>query len=124
MKPITLSGRIEKKDDQSSTVGCSVAKIAIEQGMIIPALGVYFSEAEIGTKKINSVAWINDGRDGKTLRLEVCLLDSEEDLAGKIIKVTLLEKVRSIISFPGDKQMAKTIQEDLNAAKEWFQSGD
>lgn len=123
MEPIILKGRVEKNDEYSSTIGCSVSKIAIEQGVIIPALGVYFSETYVGPEKYNSIAWINDGRDKEILRLEIHLLDFENQLAGKNVAVTLLKKIRDIISFPGEEKMSKTIQEDLVKAKEWFAKG-
>ena len=124
MKPITLKGRVEENNEPSSTIGCTVATIAIGQGAIIPAQGVYFSETEFSGKKFNSISWINNGRDGKTLRLEVHLLDLSEDLSNKFIYVTLLKKVRDIISFPGDEEMKRIIEFDLGEAREWFENGD
>jgi FAD synthase len=119
MKPIILKGRVRKSDRSSSTTGCSITTITIEQGVIIPALGVYLSETEVAAERFDSIAWINDGRDGESLSLEIHLINSEKDLVGKTISVKLIEKIRDVISFPGEEEMAKIIQGDLIKAKEW-----
>ncbi len=119
MNPIILKGRVRKKSRVSSTAGCSVTEIAIEQGVIIPALGVYLCETEADAQVEDSIAWINDGRDGESLSLEIHLLNSEKSLVGKLVSVKLIEKIRDVVSYPGEEEMTKIIQGDLIAAKEW-----
>jgi len=52
--------------------------------------------------------------------MEVHLLDQEFDLTGKSMSVVLFEKIRDIIPFPGEEEMAKVIAEDMQKSRAWF----
>lgn len=105
----------------ASQLGCPTANIAVEQGAIIPALGVYVGEAEVDGKRFPSLICINDGRTGYNLKMEVHLLDQKDvELTGKRLHVELFEKLRDLIPFPGDEQMSQMIVEDLVKARSWF----
>ncbi len=120
MQPLTFSGRVEKGEGIARELGCPTANIAIEQGVVIPALGVYVGDAEIEHKQYPSLICISDGRTGVNLKMEVHLLDQEMDLTGKKLTVILREKIRDIIPFPGNEEMALVIKEDLEKSRVWF----
>lgn len=121
MQPLTFRGRVERGEGIARRLGCPTANIAIEQGIIIPALGIYVGEAEVDHVIFPSLICINDGRTGLNLKMEVHLLDQEKELAGKMISVALLEKIRDLIPYPGEEEMAKIIKDDIKKSKEWFQ---
>ncbi|OGL75908.1 hypothetical protein A3E97_03675 [Candidatus Uhrbacteria bacterium RIFCSPHIGHO2_12_FULL_47_12] len=54
--------------------------------------------------------------------MEVHLLDQEKELAGKSMTVVLLEKLRDIIPYPGEEEMAKIIQKDMEQSRDWFKA--
>jgi riboflavin kinase / FMN adenylyltransferase len=118
---LTLSGRVERGEGMATSLGCPTANIAIEQGVLIPALGVYLGEAQIDMKWHDALICISDGRTGYNLKMEVHLLDGADDLIGKRIEVVLHEKLRDIITFPGEQKMAKIIADDLKKAHAWSQ---
>jgi riboflavin kinase/FMN adenylyltransferase len=101
-------------------LGCPTANIAVEQGAVIPGLGVYVGEAQVeGVGWYDSLICISDGRTGYHLKMEVHLLGVNQELVGRRIEVVLLDKLRDVIPFPGEKEMARIIAEDLKSAKAW-----
>ncbi len=104
-------------------LGCPTANIAIEQGVLIPALGVYVGEAQIDGVWHKALICISDGRTGYNLKIEVHLLGMNEDFTGKHIDVVIHEKLRDIIPFPGEEEIAVIIAEDLKRAREWAATG-
>lgn len=103
----------------ATSLGCPTANIAIEQGVLIPALGVYLGEAEVDGTWHDALVCISDGRTGYNLKMEVHLLGVNRDLNGKHIEVVLHEKLRDIIPFPGEKEMSVIIADDLVKARAW-----
>lgn len=120
MQPLTFSGRVEKGEGIARELGCPTANIAVEQGVIIPALGVYVGDTELEQKHYPSLICINDGRTGINLKMEVHLLDQEKDLTDKKLTVILLEKIRDLVPFPGKEEMAQMIKDDLEKSRTWF----
>ncbi|MBI5794327.1 riboflavin kinase [Candidatus Uhrbacteria bacterium] len=118
---LVFRGRVERGEGMARNLGCPTANIAVEQGAIIPGLGIYVGEAELEGKCYDSLVCINDGRTGYNLKMEVHLFGLEQDLVGKFLKVTLFEKIRDLIPFPGEEEMAKIVKQDLVKAKAWFQ---
>lgn len=121
---ITFSGRVEKGEGMADRLGCPTANIAVEEGVIIPGLGVYVGEAELEGKRFPSLVCISDGRTGQNLKMEVHFLGENLDLLGKYLKVDLLEKMRDVIPFPGEMEMSEIIHDDLIKAKAWFENQD
>ncbi|MEK7452510.1 MAG: riboflavin kinase [Patescibacteria group bacterium] len=122
MQPLTLSGRVEKGEGIARELGCPTANIAVEQGGVIPALGVYVGDAELEQQHYPSLVCINDGRTGVNLKMEVHLLDQEADLTGKKLTVVLLEKIRDLIPFPGSEHMTQMIRDDMEKSRTWFKN--
>lgn len=117
---LSFQGHVEKGEGMASGLGCPTANIAIEQGAIIPGLGVYVGETQVDGKRYASLICINDGRTGYNLKMEVHLLGENIDLTGKFLKVDLFEKIREVIPFPGNEEMSVIIKQDLLDARDWF----
>ncbi len=120
MTPLILTGRVERGEGIATGLGCPTANIAVEHGVIIPALGVYTGETIFEGHNYPSVVCVNDGRTGINLKLEVHLLDVCKDLTGKSLSVRLFEKTRDLVPWEGDEQMKRLIAEDLDKARAWF----
>lgn len=116
---LRLNGRVERGEGMATGLGCPTANIAIEQGVLIPALGVYVGEAQVDGTWYDALICISDGRTGYNLKMEVHLLGVSRDLVGKRIEAVLHKKLRDIIPFPGEKEMATIIADDLKRAASW-----
>ncbi len=123
MDGITFKGRVVQGEGMATKLGCPTANIRIEEGAIIPALGVYVGSASVDGKEHPALVCINDGRTGYNLKHEVHLLDeSRIDLVGKWLEVMLLYRIRDLVPYPGDEKMTTMIQEDIKEAQKWFQN--
>jgi riboflavin kinase/FMN adenylyltransferase len=120
MPPLVLTGRVERGEGIATGLGCPTANLSVEQGAIIPALGVYIAETVIEGNVYPSVVCVNDGRTGLNLKLEVHLLDTCRDLTGKQLSVRLIEKTRDLVPWVDAEQMSLLIAKDLDSAREWF----
>ena len=120
MQPLSFQGFVEKGEGMANRMGCPTANIAVEQGGVIPALGVYVGESELEGVKYPSLICINDGRTGVNLKMEVHLLNQEIDLTGKKLIVVLLDKIRDLVPFPGEEAMSHIIKNDLEKSRTWF----
>lgn len=119
---LVFRGRVERGEGMARNLGCPTANIAVEQGAIIPGLGIYVGETELDGARYPSLVCINDGRTGYNLKMEVHLMGVNQDLVEKYLKVTLFEKIRDLIPFPGEEEMSKIIKQDLVNAKAWFEA--
>lgn len=120
MSPLILTGRVERGEGIATGLGCPTANLAVEQGAIIPAVGVYVGETVYRGATYPSLVCVNDGRTGTNLKLEVHLLGQCEDLTGRLLSVRLIEKLRGLVPWESDEQMRALIAEDLDNAKKWF----
>ncbi len=121
MRELCFCGRVEKGEGMATRLGCPTANIAVEQGAVIPALGVYVGNTELEGTFYPSLICINDGRTGYHLKIEVHLLDQKDiDLTGKHLNVVLCNKIRDLVPFPGEDEMAEIIKEDIHKANEWL----
>ncbi|NQV89567.1 MAG: hypothetical protein HQ488_04565 [Parcubacteria group bacterium] len=118
---LSFQGRVVPGEGMARRLGCPTANIAVEQGVIIPALGVYVGETEVNGRRYGSLICINDGRTGYNLKMEVHLLGQDIELNGKRIKVRLVDKIRDLIPYPGEKEMAEIVQQDMVKATAWMQ---
>ena len=120
MSPLLLTGRVERGEGIATGLGCPTANLAVEQGVIIPALGVYIAETVLEGSTFPSVVCVNDGRTGTNLKLEVHLLDICRDLSGKQLSVRLVQKLRGLVPWESTEQMSALIAKDLGDARAWF----
>ncbi len=117
---LTFSGRVERGEGMATRLGCPTANIAIKEGLLIPGLGVYVGEVDLQGVQYPALICVSDGRTGLNLKMEVHLLGFNQDLTGKYLQVILHEKLRDIVPFPGEEEMARMIEHDLSQAREWF----
>lgn len=124
MTPLVLTGRVERGEGIATGLGCPTANLAVEQGAIIPSIGVYVGETAYDGRTYPSLICVNDGRTGLNLKLEVHLLDVCRDLAGAQLSVRLLEKLRGLVPWESADQMRALIADDLSRARAWFAARD
>lgn len=118
---LCLEGRVETGEGMARKMGCPTANIAVEQGAIIPALGVYVGQALLNGLDYPALICINDGRTGSNLKMEVHLLNQEGlELHGKQLRVVLFEKLRDLVPFENWEQMTSLVAQDLTCAQRWF----
>lgn len=114
-KPFKISGEVVHGQHLGRSLGFPTANLKLPEELIIPMSGVYGGTAEIDSKTYNAV--INIGRrptigDLKKDLVEVHILDFDEDIYGKNLQVSFLQRIRDEKKFNSLDELKAQIKED------------
>ena len=123
-RPHTLRGRVIRGDQRGRQIGFPTANIDAGR-QVLPPSGVYATSVALKTSNsefstiYESVANIGIqptfGRNDS--KIEVHILDFNQEIYGKELDVVLQEKIRNEMEFPDTQCLAKQIREDIKAAR-------
>lgn len=104
------------------TIGFPTANLKLtNQDLIVPGRGVYmvrvFLEDQIYTGMMN-IGYKPSVTDGDQLSIEVHIIDFDQDIYGKEVKIECLSRIRDEKKFSGLDALIKQLQKD----KEWVQN--
>lgn len=126
-RPWEIEGRVEQGDRRGRTIGFPTANIGLGD-YLRPAVGVYAVRAgrDPGIEHGTETRWLdgvaNFGRRptvaGEDLRLEVHLLDFDEDLYGETLRVRFIDFIRPEKRFDGLDALRAQIGLDCGRARE------
>lgn len=117
-----LSGEVVIGDQRGRTIGFPTANLQISSDKkLIPPNGVYAVKAIVNNQRFNAV--MNIGfrptvTDTPELRLEVHLIDFDEDIYGENLKVEFIERIRAEKKFSSFEDLKKQIELDCERASE------
>lgn len=118
----TLSGRIVRGDGNGRKWGFATANIRVKIDK--PVLqGIFVVEADInGSDRLPGVASLGTRPTvgGSGFVLEVHLLDFDEDIYGRRMRVRFLRKLRDEVRFTSIEIMCEQIQHDILRTREHF----
>lgn len=120
-----ISGVVEKGQQLGRTIGFPTANVFVkEEYKLIPALGVYVVEINVGNMQFEGV--LNIGKrptvNGSNITIEVHIFDFNQDIYDKTIQLELLEKIRDEKKFDSLDSLKNQIAEDALIAKKYFNS--
>lgn len=122
-RPISLSGRVRKGDQRGRKLGFPTANLAIVQGLLVPADGVYavYVYDETGAR-MNGVANIgnNPTFTRQTHRIEVHILDFDRNVYGQQLKIQFVNRIRGEIAFTNVGQLKEQMQADIEFARKHY----
>ncbi len=108
-----FTGDVVKGNGAGARLGFPTANIPLNDAS---CSGIYAGTVEIEGKSFPAAIYADQRRN----LLESHLLDFSEDLYGKHIAVTLIEKLREDKSFNDIESLVRQIGEDVNAARSFF----
>ena len=123
-RPHRIRGRVEPGDGRGRTIGIPTANLAIWEGLVLPAAGVYTARAKIGA--LDGETWgavVNIGfrptfqTGDPVMRVEAHLLDFQDDLYGKLVQLEFLARLRDEQRFPNVDALVSQIQADIQQAR-------
>lgn len=128
-RPYSIEGIVVKGTGRGSTIlGFPTANI-LSGAELIPKKGVYAVKVSLGKDKegldksrdmlLDGVMNIgtNPTFGNKELTLEVHILDFNENISGKPIKVYFIQRLRNEKRFPSPRALSKAIKSDIEKAK-------
>ena len=122
--PYAVDGVVRPGDRRGRTLGFPTANVhPLDQRVVLPATGVY--AVRVGRGRGARMTWhpgvANLGRrptfDGRSLLLEVHLLEGGRDLYGERLRVTFVERLRGERKFAGIDELKAQIERDCLSAR-------
>ena len=123
-RPYYLEGVVEKGKQLGGKRLAPTVNIALSSDLLYPPNGVYISRTHVDGRAYASVT--NLGRNptrggGETPRAETHILDYDEDLYGKCLRVDLLEYTRPEIQFDTLDELKSQITKDIENTRRYFE---
>jgi riboflavin kinase / FMN adenylyltransferase len=114
-RPFELEGNVVAGDQRGGTLGFPTANLATEPHVLVPAYGIYAGEA-LEHRAAVSVG-VNPHYGGSERRIEAFLLDFEDDLYGRRLRVELWQRLRDERAFESEEELVAQIARDVEAAR-------
>ena len=106
-----ITGEVVHGKKLGRTIGYPTANIEPDEPLkLVPALGVYLSQVQIGDRSFYGMTNIGQG-------METHIFDFDEDIYGQNIRVSFLQRVRDEIRFDSLEDLKKQLLEDEQSCK-------
>ncbi len=106
-------------------LGFPTANIALDNGLLLPASGIYAVWTELRGQVYAGVANIGTCPtfDNQQVTLEVYILDFNEDIYGESLAVRFIQRLRDEQRFPDLNALVAQIRQDVAAARRIIHTG-
>ncbi len=117
---LSLSGTVIRGVERGRVLGFPTANIVMDPNRALPTNGVYAASALVNDNQYQAV--INIGRrptfDNGERMVEVHLLNFEDDLYNKPLRIELVERIRDELRFSSVEKLKAEITRDIGKARE------
>ena len=114
--PFMVEGTVVKGDQRGRELGFPTANIVPDDRLAIPGHGVYAAFAD-GVPAAVNVGVRPTFESGRGVLIETYLIDHEEDLYGKTLRVAFVERLRGERRYPDVEQLVEQMRRDVEEAK-------
>jgi riboflavin kinase / FMN adenylyltransferase len=114
--PFMVEGTVVKGDQRGRELGFPTANIVPDDRLAIPGHGVFAAFAN-GVPAAVNVGVRPTFETGRGVLIETYLIDREEDLYGKTLRVAFVERLRGEKRFPGAAELIEQMHRDVEDAK-------
>jgi len=121
--PYTISGRIIHGDKKGRELGYPTINLNLHR-LQSPVTGIFVSRVhDLISVPVNAVTSIGTRPvfDGKQVLLESHLLDFDETVYDRYVRVELLEQIRQERDFTNIDELTRQIGRDIEVARQWFE---
>jgi len=114
--PFMVEGTVVKGDQRGRELGFPTANLIPDDRLAIPGHGVYAAFAN-GIPAAVNVGIRPTFESGRGVLIETYLIDHEEDLYGKTLRVAFVERLRGERRYPDVEQLVEQMHRDVEKAK-------
>jgi riboflavin kinase / FMN adenylyltransferase len=114
--PFMVEGIVVKGDQRGRELGFPTANFVPDDRLAIPGHGVYAAFAD-GVPAAVNVGVRPTFETGRGVLIETYLIDRDEDLYGKTLRVAFVERLRGEKRFPGADDLVAQMRRDVDDAK-------
>ncbi|MGG5462301.1 bifunctional riboflavin kinase/FAD synthetase [Clostridium sp. B9] len=114
-----LQGEVVGGKRIGRTINFPTANMKIDDRVILPKIGVYYTNVEIDGEIYKGITSVgnNPTVNGKNITVETHILNFDEDIYGKIIKLYFIEKIRDEKKFNSLDELKQQLIKDKNFAE-------
>lgn len=118
-RPFEIEGTVVPGDLRGRTIGFPTANITMPDCLVRPAPGVYAVRCEVSGKGYLGVSNVGTRPTfgGGEETIEVHLLDTDEDLYGRTMRVQFIDRLRSEQQFESVEALVAQIEMDIAEAR-------
>ena len=118
-RPFEIDGVVVPGDARGRTIGFPTANITMPDRLVRPATGVYAVQCEIDGVRYDGVSNVGTRPTfgGGDETIEVHLLDVDEDLYGKSVRVQFIDRLRNEQRFTSAETLVFQIKTDIEQAR-------
>lgn len=128
-RPISLTNVVRAGKHLGHVLGFPTANLFFENGYVTPKRGIYATlcytedgQRHIGVANVGIRPTVIDGSDTHTLNCETYILNFNENIYGKTLRVEFFEFLRDEKRFDSLRDLQNQIAEDAKRAKEYFKA--
>ena len=114
--PFMVEGTVVQGDQRGRELGFPTANIVPDDRLAIPGHGVYAAFAD-GVPAAVNVGIRPTFETGRGVLIETYLIDHEEDLYGKTLRVAFVERLRGEKRFASAAELVEQMQHDVEDAR-------
>ena len=114
--PFMVEGEVVKGDQRGRELGFPTANFVPDDRLAIPGHGVYAAFAD-GVPAAVNVGVRPTFESGRGVLIETYLIDRDEDLYGRTLRVAFVERLRGEKRFPSVEDLVAQMQRDVEDAK-------
>ena len=105
-------------------MGYPTANITLKNEIITPRMGVYATRVILDGKEYFGATnvGVNPTVNGKELSIETNILDFDEDIYGKIVRIEFLEKIRDERKFDSLDELKKELDKNTEYIRQKYLS--
>jgi riboflavin kinase / FMN adenylyltransferase len=115
--PFMVEGTVVTGDQRGRTLGFPTANLVPDDGLVYPGYGVYAAFAN-GKPAAVSVGVRPTFETGRGVLIETFIIDHEEDLYGKTLRVAFAQRLRGEKRFAGTEELIAQMHRDVADARE------
>ena len=121
-RPYSIRGPVLHGDERGRTIGFPTLNIGVSADQALPPDGVYVTCAEIDGATYHGATNIGTQPtfDGTRRRVETHLLDFSGDVYGHVVRIELLQQLRTERKFEGVEALVAQIQLDVAETRAFF----
>jgi len=118
-RPHRVTGEVVAGDGRGRTIGVPTANVVVDTALVLPADGVYAGHATVDGVAHPTVTNLGfrPTFEGTSRTVETHLLDFDEDLYGRQVTVSFVERLRGERRFDGIDELVAQIRGDIDAAR-------
>ena len=114
--PFMVEGTVVKGDQRGRELGFPTANIVPDDRLAIPGHGIYAAFAD-GLPAAVNVGVRPTFESGRGVLIETYIIDHEDDLYGKTLRVAFVERLRGEHRFDDAESLVAQMKDDVEAAR-------